>query len=146
MNEYPRDTPCQCPASITRTFGPLQMSISAVLTTLSLFSSHVLAQVNSPACTVSSLGWVRLTHSVSLSFNDHLSKTFNSIGQNPCTVSAYLLSTCYGGGQSSFSCTTSHPHLTQNLISRPSRKDTRTLVPRLTTTPRASAALLYIPS
>ncbi|KAH9955179.1 hypothetical protein BGW80DRAFT_375706 [Lactifluus volemus] len=56
------------------------MSTFAVLTTLSLFSGHVLAQVYWPSCTVPSFGW-----------------TYNSIEQNPCTVAAYLLSTCYGG-------------------------------------------------
>jgi hypothetical protein len=136
----------QCPANITPTFGPLQMSTSAVLTILSLFSAHVLAQVYSPNCTVSALKWVRLSHSVSLSFTDRLSKTFNSIGQNPCTVAAYLLSTCNGGCQSSFSCTTSHPHLTQLITSRPSRRDPRTLALPLAPATCASAAALYIPS
>ncbi|KAH9973128.1 hypothetical protein BGW80DRAFT_286726 [Lactifluus volemus] len=56
------------------------MSTSAVLTILSLFSAHVLAQVYSPDCTVSSWGW-----------------TFNSIDQNSCTVAAYLQATCNGG-------------------------------------------------
>ncbi|KAH9973142.1 hypothetical protein BGW80DRAFT_1445676 [Lactifluus volemus] len=56
------------------------MSTSAVLTTLSLLSALVLAEVYWPACTVSSLEW-----------------TYNSLGQNPCLVSATLLSTCYGG-------------------------------------------------
>jgi hypothetical protein len=141
------DTPCQCPAGITRTFSPLRMSISAVLTTLSLFSAHVLAQVYFPDCTVSSWGWVRLNHFDSLSFTDRLFKTFNSLGQNPCTVAAYLLSTCNGGSQSSFLCTTSHPHLAQHMTSRPSRRVPRTtLTLSLAPTTRASAAALYIPS
>ncbi|KAH9973133.1 hypothetical protein BGW80DRAFT_286823 [Lactifluus volemus] len=55
------------------------MSTSAVLMILSLFTSHVLADISSPPCTVSSSGW-----------------TFNSLGQNPCTVAAYILSTCNG--------------------------------------------------
>ncbi|KAH9973131.1 hypothetical protein BGW80DRAFT_286772 [Lactifluus volemus] len=58
------------------------MSTSAVLTILSLFTAYALvqAQVTAPNCTVSSLGW-----------------SFNSIGQNPCTVAAFLQSTCYQG-------------------------------------------------
>ncbi|KAH9973143.1 hypothetical protein BGW80DRAFT_286979 [Lactifluus volemus] len=56
------------------------MSTFAVLTTLSLFSGHVLAQVYWASCTVPSFGW-----------------TYNSIEQNPCTVAAFLLSTCNGG-------------------------------------------------
>jgi hypothetical protein len=87
------------------------MSTFAVLTTLSLFSGHVLAQVYWASCTVPSFGWVPLNHFFPLSFTDHLSKTYNSIEQNPCTVAAFLLSTCNGGSQSSFSCTTSQPYL-----------------------------------
>ncbi|KAH9955180.1 hypothetical protein BGW80DRAFT_375632 [Lactifluus volemus] len=56
------------------------MLTSAVLTILSLFSVHVLADVTWPDCTVSSLNW-----------------TYNSLGQNPCEVAAFLQSICYGG-------------------------------------------------
>ena len=28
-------------------------------------------------------------------------QTFNSLGQNPCTVAAYMMATCHGGGESS---------------------------------------------
>jgi hypothetical protein len=79
------------------------MLTSAVLTILTLFSVHVLADVTWPDCTVSSLNWVRLNHFVSQLFTDRLSKTYNSLGQNPCEVAAFLQSICYGGGQSSFS-------------------------------------------
>ncbi|KAH9973132.1 hypothetical protein BGW80DRAFT_286807 [Lactifluus volemus] len=61
-------------------FGRLQMLISAILTILSLFSAQVLAQIYYPDCTESGYGW-----------------TFNSIGQSPCEVAAFLLSTCNGG-------------------------------------------------
>ncbi|KAH9955188.1 hypothetical protein BGW80DRAFT_375961 [Lactifluus volemus] len=75
------------------------MSTSAVLTILSLFTAYALvqAQVTAPNCTVSSLGWVRPNQFVSLSFTDRWSWSFNSIGQNPCTVAAFLQSTCYQG-------------------------------------------------
>ncbi|KAH9973121.1 hypothetical protein BGW80DRAFT_1252422 [Lactifluus volemus] len=55
------------------------MSTFAVLTALSLFSGRALAQVYAPNCQVS-WRW-----------------TFNSLGQDPCLVSAYLESTCNGG-------------------------------------------------
>ncbi|KAH9973135.1 hypothetical protein BGW80DRAFT_286847 [Lactifluus volemus] len=61
-------------------FGRLQMLTSAILTILSLFSAQVLAQVYYPDCTQSGYGW-----------------TFNSIGQSPCGVAAFLFSTCNGG-------------------------------------------------
>ncbi|KAH9973145.1 hypothetical protein BGW80DRAFT_1459453 [Lactifluus volemus] len=56
------------------------MLTSALLTTSSLFSVHVFAQVTWPYCTLSSWGW-----------------TYNSLNQNPCLVAAFLQSTCNGG-------------------------------------------------
>ncbi|KAI9447111.1 hypothetical protein BJY52DRAFT_375071 [Lactarius psammicola] len=54
----------------------------AALTPLFLISAVdlVVAQISAPSCTESSWQW-----------------SFNSIGQNSCTVAAYLLGTCSGG-------------------------------------------------
>jgi len=56
----------------------------AAFTSLFLFvaSDLVAAQITSPYCTdtISSWKW-----------------SFNSLGQNPCTVLAFLMATCYGG-------------------------------------------------
>ncbi|KAI0275680.1 hypothetical protein BGY98DRAFT_991461 [Russula aff. rugulosa BPL654] len=56
-------------------------SVAPPLVSLFFFSAFVVAQVNVTAmCTDPSYLW-----------------TFNSIGQSPCTVAAYMLSTCFGG-------------------------------------------------
>ncbi|KAI9459698.1 hypothetical protein BJY52DRAFT_356725 [Lactarius psammicola] len=54
----------------------------AVLTSLFLFfaSDLVVAQVSAPSCTSSIWEW-----------------SYNSIGQDPCTIVAYLMATCYDG-------------------------------------------------
>jgi hypothetical protein len=53
--------------------------VAAPLASLFFFSASVVARVNVTAnCTLSSFAW-----------------TFNSIGQSPCTVAAYMLATCY---------------------------------------------------
>ncbi|KAI9447109.1 hypothetical protein BJY52DRAFT_375035 [Lactarius psammicola] len=56
----------------------------AVLTSLFLLSASdlVLSQISAPNCTSGTSLW---------------QWSFNSIGQNPCTIAAYLMGTCYGG-------------------------------------------------
>jgi hypothetical protein len=99
------------PCHVPRTFGTSKMSpIFAVLTTLLLFSGHVLSQ-SSNLCTLASFDWVRLNCFVSLSFSYPMSKAFNSMGQDPCLVAEYLIAPCYGGCQSPFPCITPYPHL-----------------------------------
>jgi hypothetical protein len=86
-------------------FGISQMSIFAVLTTLLFYSRHALSQ-SSAACSLGSWDWVRLNRFISLSFTNSTSKTFNSMGQDPCRVAAVLESPCIFYSQSAFSCTT----------------------------------------
>ncbi|KAI0270217.1 hypothetical protein BGY98DRAFT_937561 [Russula aff. rugulosa BPL654] len=52
---------------------------ASLLISLVLFSGFVAAGIYAPGC---SLNWAW---------------SFNSLGQNPCTVAAYMLSTCHGG-------------------------------------------------
>jgi hypothetical protein len=89
------------------------MSIFAALTTLSFFCGHALSQYSAATCNSTLWGWVRLNHFIYLSFTNPMSKAFNSIGQDPCKVRAYLLSPCIGDSQS-FSHLSrvppSHPH------------------------------------
>ncbi|KAI0264830.1 hypothetical protein BGY98DRAFT_939727 [Russula aff. rugulosa BPL654] len=55
------------------------LSVAPPLVSLFFFSAFVVAQINVTAnCT--SLSW-----------------SFNSIGQSPCIIAAYMLGTCYGG-------------------------------------------------
>ncbi|KAH9955848.1 hypothetical protein BC827DRAFT_827384 [Russula dissimulans] len=58
---------------------PSQMANLAVLMSLLLLPGLVVAQVYAPDCSLT-WGW-----------------TFNSLGQNACTVAAYLMATCSGG-------------------------------------------------
>ncbi|KAH9964232.1 hypothetical protein BC827DRAFT_1266025 [Russula dissimulans] len=55
------------------------MANLATLVSLLLLPGLVVAQINTPDC---SLTWAW---------------TFNTLGQNACTVAAYLMATCYGG-------------------------------------------------
>ncbi|KAI0246210.1 hypothetical protein BJV78DRAFT_1256871, partial [Lactifluus subvellereus] len=55
------------------------MSRLAILVSLLLLSGIAVAQIYAPDC---SLTW---------------QWTFNSLGQNACTVAAYLMATCNGG-------------------------------------------------
>jgi hypothetical protein len=78
------------------------MSTFAILTALSLFSGRAFAQIYAPNCQLS-WQWVRLFYFVSSSYPFLIGfQTFNSLGQDPCLVSAYLESTCNGGSPSSF--------------------------------------------
>lgn len=55
------------------------LHLATPLASLFLFSSFVVAGIFAPDCSTS-WGW-----------------SYNSLGQNPCTVAAYLMSTCNGG-------------------------------------------------
>jgi len=57
-----------------------QMSTLVALAIILLFSGFAASQVSYPTCTDASLDW-----------------SFNSVGQNPCQVAAYLQSTCWQG-------------------------------------------------
>lgn len=54
--------------------------VAALLTSLFIVSALVVAQINVPNCNSTSWQW-----------------TFNSLGQNPCTVLGHMMSTCNGG-------------------------------------------------
>ncbi|KAH9988660.1 hypothetical protein BJV77DRAFT_1069924 [Russula vinacea] len=56
------------------------MSLLTVLLSLFFFSGFATAGIYAPDCSLSTWQW-----------------TFNSLGQNACTVAAYMLSTCSGG-------------------------------------------------
>ncbi|KAI0275685.1 hypothetical protein BGY98DRAFT_935629 [Russula aff. rugulosa BPL654] len=56
------------------------LSVAPPLVSLFFFSAFVVAQIKVTANCTSSYSW-----------------TFNSIGQSPCTVAAYMLGTCFGG-------------------------------------------------
>ncbi|KAN0119096.1 hypothetical protein V8E52_004543 [Russula decolorans] len=58
----------------------MSLRVAALLASLFIFSTFVVAQINAPNCNSTSWQW-----------------TFNSLGQNPCTILAYMMSTCNGG-------------------------------------------------
>ncbi|KAI9436123.1 hypothetical protein F5148DRAFT_25456 [Russula earlei] len=75
-------TPCCFPSAPAQFLPPpilSQMSSLAALLSIVLFPGFALAQIYAPDC---SLTW---------------QWTFNTLGQNACTVAAYLMSTCNGG-------------------------------------------------
>jgi hypothetical protein len=78
----------------------LQMSNFAAIAALLLFSGSAIAQISAPACTYPSLySWVG-NHDISshlFSTIDGLLQAYNSLNQDPCTVAAYLGSTCHSG-------------------------------------------------
>lgn len=79
----------------------------------------------------------------------HYVQTYNSIGQHPCKVAAYLLSTCHGGCElSTLFCPVSArlvvSNLSQRFLSQDLPRGERTgMLPRPTC---ASATPSYIPS
>ena len=83
----------------------MKVSLSlATIASLLLLSvgDLVVAQVSAPLCTeASSFLWVCLYHTYSSSGLVGLRsiQSYNSLDQNPCTVGAYLLSTCYNGSK-----------------------------------------------
>ncbi|KAH9988144.1 hypothetical protein BJV77DRAFT_964533 [Russula vinacea] len=56
------------------------LRIAAPLASLVFFSAFAVAQVSAANCTLARWDW-----------------TFNSLGQTPCTVAAYMMATCNGG-------------------------------------------------
>ena len=74
------------------------LRLAAPFTSLFLFSAFAVGGIYAPDCNTS-WSWVRM-----LSFSPrrvlicwHCAQSFNSLGQNACTVAAYLMSTCTGG-------------------------------------------------
>jgi hypothetical protein len=82
------------------------MSLLTVLLSLLFFSGFATAGIYAPDCSLS-WEWVCILSfplcipwSLSLSDSDPLAlcvQTFNSLGQNACTVAAFMMSTCSGG-------------------------------------------------
>ncbi|KAH9991395.1 hypothetical protein BJV77DRAFT_1008208, partial [Russula vinacea] len=75
--------PCSSFVSSPHPQGCHEMSLLQVvapLASLCFFSALSIAQVSAPNCTSAAWQW-----------------TFNSLGQNPCTVTAYMMATCDGG-------------------------------------------------
>jgi hypothetical protein len=78
------------------------LRVAASLASSFFFSSFALAQVSAPSCTSESWQWVWIP-----CFRRHILwhlydlmdcvQTYNSAGQSPCTVTAYLMATCDGG-------------------------------------------------
>ncbi|KAF8466493.1 hypothetical protein DFH94DRAFT_344985 [Russula ochroleuca] len=56
------------------------LRVVAPLASLFFFSAFAVAQVSAANCTLETWDW-----------------TFNSLGQTPCTVAAYMMATCHGG-------------------------------------------------
>ncbi|KAH9052377.1 hypothetical protein EDB87DRAFT_504181 [Lactarius vividus] len=57
-------------------------SLAAIASLFLLASNLVVAQIDAPICTDTVLSW---------------GWSFNSLFQNPCLITAYMMSTCYGG-------------------------------------------------
>src|SRR5258708_16207044 len=80
------------------------LRVAAPLASLYFFSAFAVAQVYAPPCTDASWDWVCISWFRQcilwpLSDSMHCVQTFNSLGQSPCTVIAYMMATCDGGGE-----------------------------------------------
>ena len=128
----------------------LKMSSFAAIATLLLFSGSAFAQVSAPNCAYPSLyDWV-CNHGVSsrhFSTTNGLLQTYNSLNQSPCTVAAYLGSTCHGDCECS-SCVYEHCRLTsctQRIPFIPFPKIVCTIARQLSMPTRARATPFSIP-
>jgi hypothetical protein len=82
------------------------LQVVAPLASLCFFSALSIAQVSAPNCTSAAWQWVRtpwFRQLIVWPLSDPMNcvQTFNSLGQNPCTVTAYMMATCDGGSESS---------------------------------------------
>jgi hypothetical protein len=76
------------------------MSLLVVLlVSLSFFSDFAVAAIVSPVCTNATSAWVCMLSLLlcALLICCHCGQTYNTLNQNPCTIAAYLMSTCNGG-------------------------------------------------
>src|SRR6266849_8140787 len=72
------------------------------LTSLFFFSGFAVAGLVAPDCTATDFQWVRILsflHSIHWLLTDLVAfpQSSNSLGQNACTIAAYMFSTCHGG-------------------------------------------------
>ena len=80
------------------------LSVASPLVSLFFFSAFVVAGINVTAGCLPSFSWVcilwfqhNLRHLYNLMALLRCIQAFNSLGQSPCTVAAYMLATCYSG-------------------------------------------------
>ena len=78
--------------------------LAAPVVSLLFFSAFGSAAISSPDCSTS-WEWVRMSflECIVLRLPDLMTfgvQSFNSLGQNACTVAAYMMSTCNGGCKS----------------------------------------------
>jgi hypothetical protein len=68
---------------------------------LFFFSASAIAQISAPTCKSASWQWVCMSWFRQYSLSDLILcvQTFNSLGQSPCDVTAYMMSTCNEGGE-----------------------------------------------
>ena len=79
-------------------------------------------------------------------FDESFVQSFNSLGQDPCTIAAYMLSTCNGGCESLLClfCLALATHIDSSLQRSPSgrcSRDTVTLAQTRLTTPTCASAV-----
>jgi hypothetical protein len=131
--------------------------LALLLSSLLFFSGFAAAGIYAPDCSLS-WEWVCICRFPYAFFGCyrclirwHCVQTFNTLGQNACTVAAFMMSTCSGGCESLY-CLTSVSHLISSLSQRslsmrfPARA-TRTRGQAVLTTPIcASATPSHIPS
>lgn len=73
------------------------LRLAAPFASLFLFSGFAVGGIYAPDCSTS-WSWVRMLLSfLSPELCSYCAQSFNSLGQNACTVAAYLMSTCNGG-------------------------------------------------
>lgn len=87
----------------------MSLRVAALLASLFIFSAFVIAQINAPNCNSTTWQWVCILTYILWPLSELMItfvQTFNSLGQNPCTVLAYMMSTCNGGREffSFFNC------------------------------------------
>jgi hypothetical protein len=76
---------------------------------LIFFSVFAVAQISAPNCTETSYAWVCMSWFRQYllwplsNLVIHYAQAFNSAGQSPCTVIAYMMGTC-DGGREFFNC------------------------------------------
>jgi hypothetical protein len=84
--------------------SPLGLGVTPIAFSL-FFSVFAVAQISAPNCTDTSYAWVwmswfrrYLLWPLSNLVN-HYVQAFNSVGQSPCTVIAYMMGSCDGGSE-----------------------------------------------
>jgi hypothetical protein len=92
------------------------LRVAAPLASLFFFSAFTVAQIHAPRCKSATLQWVCIGMSWFRQYilsrsSDliHCVQAFNSLGQSPCDVTAFMMSTCWGGRQFFFFVCMSRP-------------------------------------